>query len=123
MIAAEYITVYLATPAVTADTVAAAVAAGCPPLDKDATIIAIRFGPFARIITAVSDQAGAVVVTKAVSTDPRNGAGREKFGACLDYRTAAVAAAASIADAGREEAVPRGGSGIDVCGTRPWRLP
>ena len=55
VVVAEYITVRQAAPSATADTIATLVAAGCPLLDKDTTIIDVGSGPCARIVTAVSD--------------------------------------------------------------------
>lgn len=67
--------------------------------------------PGARSVTADNDQTDAVAATMAVTGDARGGIGRKKFEVCVDFRVAAVATTDSVADAGREWAVSRGGPG------------
>lgn len=99
---ADNITVHRATPAVTADIAKAAVADGCPPLDRGATLDT-GGRPGARRVTAVSDQTGAVAANKAVTGDIRVGVGGEEFGTRVDSRvTTAAVTTDSVIDACRE---------------------
>ena len=97
------ITIYQATPAVAGDTTRAAAADGRPPDDGGAT----RDTRGGQNTTVISDQAGVIDATKALTGDASRGAGGGRLGTRIEPRAATTAAKDSVADTRRDREAPR----------------